>query len=134
MLYDTVDRPTVEKLVHEFYARVLQDEVVGPHFVKALGPDINGGKWYGHLSTLKNFWLMMMNGEKNYWGDPLPAHAFLGPLSEEAFERWLALFRQTVDSLFIPEIADKFYTKSEVIAEQLMEFLQIGKYADDEDE
>lgn len=134
MLYDSVDRPEVEKLVYEFYDRVLQDELVGPFFVRKLGPDINAGKWYGHLSTLKNFWLMMMNGEKNYWGDPLPAHAFLGPIPEEAFVRWLELFRETVDSLFVPEIADKFYQKSEVVADQLMQFLLIGKYAEDDDD
>lgn len=127
MLYDTVDRPSVERLVKEFYAVVLEDELVGPYFVRALGPDINGGKWYGHLTTLKNFWLAMMNGEKNYWGDPFPAHAFIGQLYPETFERWLLLFRQTVDALFIPEIADKFYKKSETLAQRFIEYLGVDE-------
>jgi len=76
---------------------------------------------------------MMMNGEKNYGGDPLPAHAFLGQLTPEAFERWLELFGQTLERLFVPEIADRFYKKSEVIADQIMQFLEIGEYDEDED-
>lgn len=128
MLYDTVDRGKVEKMVREFYAVVLKDELLSPFFTKALGDDLKNGKWHEHLNTLANFWMMMMEGEKNYWGDPFPPHAFLGPLSPETFERWLELFHATVNRLFVPEIADKFYKKSQVLAAQFQDYLS------DEDE
>ena len=64
------------------------------------------------------------------WWESFPPHAFLGPLTREAFERWLELFRVTVDEMFIQEIADKFYQKADRLAEQFIDNLGI----DDEDE
>jgi hemoglobin len=132
MLYDSVDRGKIEKMVREFYALVLKDEMVGPYFIKALGDDLKNGKWYEHLHTLDRFWLLMMTGERGYWGDPFPPHAFIGPLYPETFERWLKLFHEVVYRLFVPEIADRFYKKAEILAEQFMENLDID--GEDEDD
>lgn len=130
MPYDTVDRGKIEDMVREFYSIVLKDELLAPIFIKSLGDDLKNGKWYEHLNTLTRFWLLMMTGEKGYPGDPFPPHAFLGPLYRETFERWLELFNMTVHRLFIPEIAEKFYTKADRLAEQFMENLGV----DDEDD
>ena len=129
MAYDTVDRGKIEELVREFYSIVLKDDIVGPFFIRALGNDLKNDKWYEHLNTLVNFWMLMMEGEKNYWGDPFPPHAFLGPLSPETFDRWLKLFHEVVYRLFLPDIASKFYTKADKLAKQFIENL-----TDDEDE
>jgi len=123
MPYDTVDRGKIEQMVREFYTVVLKDDILSPFFINALGDDLKNGKWYEHLNTLVNFWMLMMEGEKNYWGDPFPPHAFLGPLSPETFERWLELFHEVVYRLFVPEIADKFYKKAVILAEQFQENL-----------
>lgn len=123
MLYDTVDRGKIETMVREFYADVLDDDTLGPIFIKALGNDLKNGKWHEHHNTLYNFWMKMMTGESPYRGHPFPPHAFLGPLYPETFERWLKLFHKTVYRLFVPEIADKFYRKAEILAEQFMENL-----------
>ena len=129
MPYDTVDRGKIEQMVREFYTVVLKDDILSPFFIKALGDDLKNGKWHEHLNTLVNFWMLMMEGEKNYWGDPFPPHAFIGPLSRETFERWLELFHEVVYRLFVPEIAAKFYKKAEILSEQFIENL-----SDDEDE
>jgi hemoglobin len=131
MPFETVDRPAVEKMVRGFYTIVLKDDLIGPIFVRKLGNDLKNDKWYEHLNTLYNFWMMMMTGEKNYWGDPFPPHVFIGPLSEEMFERWLKLFQGVVQNLFIEELADKFYKKAEILAGQFIENLGIN---DDDDE
>lgn len=131
MLHDSVDRGKVEQLVREFYAVVLKDELLSPFFIRALGNDLKNGKWHEHLNTLANFWMLMMEGEKNYWGDPFPPHAFLGPLSPETFERWLKLFNQTTSQLFIPEISDRFYSKAEKLSIQFQDYL--SDEDDDED-
>ena len=130
MPYDTVDRGKIEQMVREFYADILKDEMVGPYFVKMLGNDLKNGKWHEHLNTLYNFWMQMMTGESPYQGHPFPPHAFIGPLYRETFERWLELFHATVYRLFVPEIADKFYKKANILAEQFMDNLGIN----DEDE
>jgi len=128
MPYNDVDRVNIEKMVRIFYARVLKDDILSPFFIKALGDDLKNPKWYEHLNTLNNFWLMMMLGEKNYWGSPFPPHAFIGPLYPETYERWLKLFSEVTHELFIPEIADKFYSKAAILAEQFKENL-----SDDDD-
>ena len=132
MPYDIVDRGKIEELVRAFYAEILKDDLVGPIFVKALGEDMNTGKWYEHLQTLYNFWLLMMTGDAPYRGHPFPPHAFLGPLSHEMFERWLKLFHETVHTYFVPEIAEKFYSKADLLAEQFMENLGLNDEDDDD--
>lgn len=132
MPYDSVDRASIEAMVKEFYAEILKDKLVGPIFVKSLGSDLKGGKWHEHLNTLYNFWMKMMTGTSPYQGHPFPPHAFLGPLTREHFERWLKLFHETVYRLFIPEIADKFYKKADILAEQFIENLGIDDDDDDE--
>ena len=134
MLLDTVDRPAVEKMVRKFYGEILKDDIVGPYFIKALGDDLNNAKWYEHLSTLYNFWLAMMNGERNYNGDPFPPHAFIGQLYPETFERWLKLFKETVNEMFTPEIASKFYRTGEILANRFMDYLDVGEEDDDNDD
>lgn len=125
MLAEKVDRETVDKMVRTFYAKILKDELVGHYFTRALGEDVNNGKWHEHHNTLNAFWLMMMNGTPGYGGHPFPPHAFLGEMYPETFARWLELFHETVHEFFIPEIAEKFYKKSKVLAEQFMENLDI---------
>lgn len=132
MPYDTVDRGKIETLVREFYADVLKDDILAPIFIKALGNDLKNGKWHEHHNTLYNFWMKMMTGEAPYRGHPFPPHAFLGPLYPETFERWLKLFHETVYRLFVPEIADKFYRKAEILAEQFMENLGLNDEDDEE--
>ncbi|QOY55347.1 group III truncated hemoglobin [Candidatus Sulfurimonas marisnigri] len=126
MPYNTVDRGTIKKMVREFYAIILKDDVLGPYFIKALGDDLKNGKWHEHFNTLDNFWLMMMTGERGYMGDPFPSHAFIGELYPETFERWLKLFNEVVHKLFVPEIAEKFYKKAEILAKQFMDNLDIN--------
>lgn len=127
MLSDTVDRASIERMVRQFYATILKDEIVGPYFIKALGDDLKNDKWYEHFKTLDSFWLMLMTGERGYMGDPFLPHVFIGELYAETFERWLELFHETVHQFFVPEIAEKFYKKAEILSEQFMENLEIIK-------
>ena len=132
MPYDTVDRGKIEEMVRQFYATVLEDDRLAPIFVRSLGDDLKNGKWHEHLHTLYKFWDLMMTGKRGYGGDPFPPHAFLGPLTREDFERWLKLFKTTVNDLFIPEIADKFYQKADRLAEQFIDNLSIDDEDDDD--
>ena len=133
MPYDTVDRGNIEELVRHFYGAVLKDEMLAPIFIKFLGDDLKNGKWHEHLNTLYKFWDLMMTGKRGYGGNPFPPHAFISPLTPETFERWLALFRVSVDALFIPELADEFYKKAEILADQFMDNLGFNDDEDDDD-
>jgi len=129
MPYETVDRENIRQMVSEFYSLVLEDDILSPFFIKALGDDMQGGKWHEHLHRLDEFWLLLMELPSSYKGDPTPAHAFIGQLTPESFERWLELFEGVVHRLYVQEIADKLYKKAEIVAKQLRENLGV----DDDD-
>ncbi len=120
-----VDRRSVEPMVRSFYAMLVKDDLVGPFFIKALGDDLKNDKWYEHYRTLDNFWLMMMTGERGYMGDPFLPHVFIGNLTVETFDRWLELFNKHVHEHFVPEIAEKFYKRAEVLSRKFMQWLHI---------
>ena len=134
MKTDVVDTESIEKMVRSFYATLIKDDLVGPFFIKALGDDLDSGKWREHYGTLDSFWLLMMTGEKGYMGDPYMVHAFMGTLTVEVFDRWLEIFHKQVHDQFTPEIADKFYAKSVTIARRFMEGLEIGEFASEDDD
>ena len=130
MLFETIDRGSVEKLVRSFYAKVIKDALLGRYFLIALGDDLQNDKWYEHLHTLDNFWVSLLTGEGRYMGDPLMPHMFLGGLNVEHFERWLMLFRETLDELFIPEISIKIYGRAKALSTRFISDLEL----DDDDE
>lgn len=121
MLYDSVDRPGVEQLVRTFYARLLEDEVVGPIFIRKLGANMRSDKWFEHFNLLDRFWYTMMTGEHGYRGDAFMPHLFLGDLTQKMFDHWLMHFRTTLDEMFVPELADKFYNKAQILSVQFMQ-------------
>jgi hemoglobin len=95
---DITDRRDVACLVNVFYDRVRADDVLGPIF-----DDIAHVDWPTHLPLMYDFWESVLFGTATFKGAPLEAHRTLArsaPLTSGAFDRWIALFHQTVDDLF----------------------------------
>ena len=105
---------------------MLKDDLIGRYFIIALGDDRMNDKWYEHLSLLDNFWLGLMTGEGRYRGDPFVPHMFLGGLTSEMFDRWVALFRETVEEVYTPAVALAFYGKAKGLAKRFMTDLEIA--------
>ena len=112
----------IRHLVHSFYARIRQDEELGPIFNRVIG-----GNWDKHLATMVDFWSSVSLGTGRYTGKPHAAHRNLG-LSPEHFERWLEIFRQTALDV-CPEAADFFLDRANRIADSLQIGLNIGPKA-----
>lgn len=83
----------VTALVHRFYARVREDELLGPVF----GARVHD--WDAHLAQLVDFWSAMLRGTRRFRGAPMPKHMAMDELNADLFERWLQLFRQTTAEL-----------------------------------
>ena len=101
---DITGRPEIERLVNAFYHRVRTDETLGFIFDRVAKID-----WDTHLPRMYAFWETVLFRSGGYVGNPLAAHAKLAPLTEmgrEQFDRWLALFCETVDDLFAGEKAE----------------------------
>ena len=101
-------------LVGRFYARVREDDLLGPVFNGAIDD------WPEHLERLQAFWSSVMLTSGRYKGRPLPAHLrHAEAMTPERFERWLALWEETASELFAPELAAAFAAKARRIAESL---------------
>jgi hemoglobin len=111
---DEVDEDMVEKLVRTFYARVREDRLIGPIFLRAIGED-----WEAHLVRLCDFWSSVALGTGRYKGTPMHAHLKLQGLAPEHFERWLDMFRATAREVCPPASADFFIDRAERIAKSL---------------
>ena len=84
----------ITTLVHSFYARVRADEILSPNFDEVIKDD-----WDKHLQKMCDFWGTLLLYTRKYVGDPMSKHLPL-PLEKAHFERWLALFNDTIDNLF----------------------------------
>lgn len=114
---DTLD--DIKTLVDNFYISVREDDLLGPIFTYFIKD------WTPHLETMYKFWQTLLLEEHTYSGSPFPPHMKL-PIRSEHFERWIELFRQTIDDQFCGErakiatqrasqIAKVFETKLELI-------------------
>jgi hemoglobin len=101
----------VQLLVDSFYNKVKGDELLGPVFHQKIGD-----QWPKHLEKMYRFWQTLLLEEPTYSGRPFPPHAEL-PVSKEHFDRWLALFKATLDEHFIGEKANEAKWRSEKMAE-----------------
>lgn len=82
----------VVALVHDFYARVRRDPLLGPIF------DQHIDDWDAHLAHLTDFWSAVLRGTRRFRGAPMARHMALPGLRPMLFQRWLALFGQATEA------------------------------------
>jgi len=99
-----LSRSTIERLVHTFYARVVQDGLIGPIFLDAL---CGREAWQDHIETMVQFWESLLLGSKTYRGRTVAKHQVLPPLSGAMFDRWHALFEETTHDIFETDVANR---------------------------
>ena len=101
-------------LVHRFYAKVRQDDLLGPVFNAAVHD------WDEHLEKLSAFWSSVMLTSGRYKGNPMAAHLKHGEvIRPPMFERWLQLWGETARETLTERAAAGVLTKAERIAESL---------------
>ncbi|MDE1156376.1 MAG: group III truncated hemoglobin [Acidobacteriaceae bacterium] len=115
-MHAPITEAQIDLLVETFYARVRQDEEIGPIF-QAVVQD-----WPHHLATLKDFWSSVLLATGRYKGDPMMRHLALG-LDPQHFTRWLTLFAQTAREILPEATASLVIAKSQRIAQNLQNVL-----------
>lgn len=80
----------IADFVHKFYARVRRDDLIGPIFNEHVDD------WEHHIARLVDFWSSILRGTGRYSGTPMQKHTALPELNPELFQRWLALFDETL--------------------------------------
>jgi hemoglobin len=109
---DRLDEAAIALMVERFYGRARKDEVLGPVFEAAVKD------WPAHFARLEDFWSSVLLTTGRYKGNPFSAHLNKG-IEPDFFDRWLALWRETAQELFEPDVAGRFIHKAERIGESL---------------
>lgn len=95
---DILDRSDIERLVDAFYADVRADAPLGHVF-----DEVAKVNWETHLPKICDFWESVLFRAGRYHGNMIRTHADLVAkvgMEWSLFERWLGLFRATVNRLF----------------------------------
>jgi hemoglobin len=111
---DRLSEGDIARLVDDFYAKIRADAELGRIFMRAIP-----GDWGPHLAIMRNFWSSVMLTSGRYKGNPVAVHGQVAGIEMELFDRWLTLFDESCRELFVPDIADIFYSKAVRIAESL---------------
>ncbi len=93
----------IDELVRTFYARVRDDELLGPVFAERIT------NWDTHLTRMGLFWRSVLLGQTGYRADrgsPRTLHARLTGTTHTHYDRWLALFEETAREVFEPTAAE----------------------------
>ena len=113
-------REDVSHLVHSFYDKIRQDEMLGPIFNEAIQD------WEPHLEKLTDFWEgnLFFFVKTKYHGDPKIAHNMLdeklhNSLTMNHFGHWINLWLETIDEHFVGETAER----AKMIARKMASFL-----------
>ena len=114
MKSDIEFRADIERLLDEFYKIAIHDPKIGHHF-----DELNLEQ---HLPIIADFWQKVLFGDPVYFNNPLAIHQKLhqrSPLESEHFDRWVGIFRETVDNLFAGPMAEAAKTRARMIAGNL---------------
>lgn len=119
-----VGEATIARIVDCFYGRIRGDERLGPLFASRITD------WDRHLGIMRDFWSAALNRTGRYAGRPVERHRLIEGLTAEDFERWLALFRETVREHASPDEAAAFIEIAERMAEAMGKMLGLLPRAD----
>jgi hemoglobin len=113
-------REDLVQLVDRFYDRVVLDDLLAPHFEYL--------DFVEHKPRMVAFWAFVLLGEAGYATNVFDKHRHL-PIGKPHFDRWLALFIETVQEYFTGEQADAAINKARLLAwtfSEKMESLRPG--------
>ena len=116
---DIETRADIEKLIIQFYEKVMINPVIGFIFTDVVKIDLAQ-----HIPIIVDFWETILLDNPVYKKNAMEVHYDLNkkiPLQKEYFTEWLLLFCNTVDELFMGKIAALAKTRAKSIA-AIMEF------------
>lgn len=118
MMNDIDRKEDIHYLVKTFYNSALTDPLIGPIF-KAANFDLES-----HIPVMVSFWETILFDVITYQGNPMLKHLDLNrsvPLHPEHFERWMTIWKETINNKFSGPLAEKAIIRAMSIG-QLMEY------------
>jgi len=112
-LHTHVTEESIALMVDRFYASVQEHPTLGPVFNARLE-----GRWDSHLDQMKAFWSSVLLMSGRYEGRPLRAHFDVEGLEKRHFADWLGLFRETLEGVYVQDVAEGIHARSRQIAQR----------------
>lgn len=125
-LQKTITRENLETLVTLFYHGAMKDDQIGHYFLLELGTDITNYEWVKHIDILIDFWAKVFLDDPLYNSDPYGPHFTIVGLNSDDFTRWVELFSQTADKVYVAEIANEFKEKGIAYSKEFMSRLKMS--------
>jgi hemoglobin len=122
-MMDIESRADIENLMLAFYEKVKKDELIGFIF-----NDVAKTNWEHHIPLIVDFWESILLDTGSYRRNAMDIHYQLhrqSPFRAEFFERWLQLFKETLDAHFEGPRASLAWKRAKGIAD-LMKFRMLG--------
>jgi hemoglobin len=104
---EITNQEDVALLVHTFYDKVKRDEQLAPFFTHL--------DFETHMPKMIHFWSFVLLDVSGYTTNVTEKHLSM-PLKKEHFERWLELFYETLDALFVGEKVKIAKDRAKIIA------------------
>ena len=116
-LCEKIGRERIERQIHAFYGK-LRDDAQLAHFFEHI-PDFSA-----HERRIADFWWQAMGGrlETPPQIDMVGKHMPMG-LSDADIDRWLGYFKETLDEVMEPELAQAWYLLADGIALRLRQIV-----------
>jgi hemoglobin len=114
MKKDIEDISDIKCFVNCFYEKVRKDRQIGYLF-----NEVAKVNWEKHLPIMYSFWQQIIFSNGDFKGNPMLAHQRLNEkstLTKDHFERWIMLFRETIDELFEGFVAEQTKNRARDIA------------------
>ena len=110
-----VDAGYIDRFVETFYARIRDDDMLGPIF------DARIANWPAHLARMKAFWRSVLHNSGEFSGNPMLKHMIIPGIGLEHFSHWLDLFYATLRDLEpYPEATELVGGRARMIADSLL--------------
>lgn len=103
----------VKYFIDTFYKKVKADAIIGYIFNEVA--ELN---WEEHMPKIYKFWNSILLGKPGFQGDVMGVHIRLNKkekLTSEHFDRWIALFTETVNELYKGNIASEAINRANTI-------------------
>lgn len=119
----------VQEMVDAFYEKVRADDILGVIF-----DQIASVNWQVHLPLMYQFWSTVLLHREGYRGNPVEVHVRFDAemrfehgvgLERVDFERWLQLFRETIDERFNGRRAEMAKRGAERMGEHMLNALML---------
>lgn len=115
---DIAERRDIEKIVDRFYHKALSDDLIKHFFLDIVPIDIRT-----HLPVICDFWESILLGTTRYKDNAMLKHIALSKKSKmekQHFDRWLSLWKSTIDANYQGPLSDLAIERAHQIASLML--------------